>query len=150
MAGWPTARPSGRAFAAAEGRYRAARAFVYAAWDDLCESFARGRAGTLAQIALIRLAMRHIHDVISENATFAHRVSRGISLRASTLQRCYRDVHGGTQHILLSDEIAQDCGRVLLGAAPADAAWKVLGAPGALTPPDHGATARKTYRGSEA
>ena len=116
-----------QAFAAAEGRYRAARAFVYAAWDDLCESFAQGRAGTLEQIALVRLAMRHIHDVISENATFAHRVSRGISLRASTLQRCYRDVHGGTQHILLSDEIAQDCGRVLLGAAPEGAAWNVLG-----------------------
>ncbi len=116
-----------QAFAEAEGKYRAARAFVYAAWDDLCESFAQGRAGSVEQIALIRLAMRHIHNVISENATFAHRVSRGISLRASTLQRCYRDVHGGTQHLLLADEITQDCGTVLLGAAPEGAGWNVLG-----------------------
>ncbi len=124
MADSPTFKQS---YAEAEGKYRAARAFVYAAWDDLCESYAQGRAGTVEQIALIRLAMRHIHNVISENATFAHRASRGISLRASTLQRCYRDVHGGTQHLLLADEITQDCGKVLLGAAADGAAWNVLG-----------------------
>ena len=50
--------------------------------------------------------------MISENATFAHIASRGVSLRPSMLQRCYRDIHGGTQHILLADEIVQECGRV--------------------------------------
>lgn len=116
-----------QSFAEAEGKYRAARAFVYAAWDDLSESFAQGHGGTLEQLALIRLAMRHIHNVLSENATFAHRVARGLSLRPSMLQRCYRDVHGGTQHILLADQIAQDCGKVLLGEAEEGAEWSVLG-----------------------
>ena len=116
-----------QAFAEAEAKYRAARAFVYAAWDDLSESFAQGRDGTVEQLALIRLAMRHIHNVLSENATFAHRASRGVSLRPSILQRCYRDVHGGTQHILLADQIAQECGKVLLGEAEEGAAWNVLG-----------------------
>ena len=114
-------------YAEAEARYRAARALVYRAWEDLSETFARNRQGSLEQIALIRLAMRHIHDVISDLSTFAHRASRGVSLRRSDLQRCYRDIHGGTQHILLADEIAQACGKVLMGAAGEDARWNVLG-----------------------
>jgi hypothetical protein len=73
------------------------------------------------------MAMRHLHDVISEIATFAHRAARGLSLRPSVLQRCYRDIHSGTQHIFLADEILQDCGRVLLGGASKEAEWMILG-----------------------
>ena len=57
----------------------------------------------------------------------AHRTSRGVSLRPSVLQRCYRDIHSGTQHILSSDEIAQDCGKVLLGVTSEKAEWNLLG-----------------------
>ena len=116
-----------QSFADAEAKYRSARAFVYSAWDDLCESYAKGERGSNEQIALIRLAMRHIHNVISEVATLAHRVSRGVSLRPSMLQRCYRDTHTGTQHILLADEILQACGKVLLGVTDQSARWNVLG-----------------------
>ena len=116
-----------QSFAEAEAKYRAARAFVYDAWGDLCESFTRGDAASNEQLALIRLAMRHLHDTISEVSTFAHRATRGASLRRSVLQRCYRDIHSGTQHILLADEIAQDCGQVLLGMAGDNAEWNVLG-----------------------
>lgn len=119
-----------QSFADAEAKYRAARAFVYEAWTDMSESFARGENATVEQLALIRLAMRHLHDVISEISTFAHRVSRGVSLRPSALQRCYRDVHAGTQHILLADEIMQDCGKALLGVAGEGAEWNVLGLSG--------------------
>ena len=115
-----------QSFADAEGKYRSARAFVYSAWDDLCESYAKGKRASVEQIALIRLAMRHLHNVISEIATMAHRTSRGVSLRPSLLQRCYRDTHSGTQHILLADEILQDCGKVLLGVTDENAEWKVL------------------------
>ena len=121
-------RPSiQQAFADAEAKYRSARALIYNAWDDMAETHARGERETLEQVALIRLAMRHIHDVISEITTFAHRATRGASLRKSVLQRCYRDTHSGTQHILLADEILQACGKVLLGAASDNAAWNVLG-----------------------
>ena len=116
-----------QSFAEAEAKYRAARAFVYDAWGDMCDSFARGEPASSEQIALIRLAMRHLHDTISEVSTFAHRATRGASLRQSVLQRCYRDTHSGTQHILLADEITQDCGQVLLGMAGEDAEWNVLG-----------------------
>jgi alkylation response protein AidB-like acyl-CoA dehydrogenase len=118
------------AFAEAEGKYRAARALVYAAWDALSERFATGSKPTLEEIAMIRVAMRHLHDVISDVSTFAHRAARGASLRPSQLQRCYRDIHAGTQHLLLADEIMQECGKVLVGAAGPDARWTMFGVKG--------------------
>jgi alkylation response protein AidB-like acyl-CoA dehydrogenase len=120
------------AFAQAEARYRGARALVYEAWNSLDDSYARGEQASIEQLALIRLAMRHIHDTISEVSTFAHRAMRGVSLRPSVLQRCYRDIHSGTQHLLLADQITQECGKVLLGTAGQDAQWGLLGlhAPG--------------------
>jgi len=116
-----------QSYAEAEAKFRAAHAFVYQAWEDLDETYARRRHASVEQITLTRMAMRHLHDVISEIATFAHRASRGISLRPSILQRCYRDIHSGTQHIFLADEIVQECGRVLLGGAADDAEWMILG-----------------------
>ena len=119
-----------QSFADAEAKYRAARAFVYSAWDALSERVAKGEKPNLEEIALIRLAMRHLHNVISDLSTFAHRAARGASLRPSQLQRCYRDIHAGTQHILLADEIMQECGKVLLGATGADARWTMFGVKG--------------------
>jgi alkylation response protein AidB-like acyl-CoA dehydrogenase len=114
-------------FAQAESKYRAARALCYEVWTDLSYSLLRGERATLEQIALIRMAMRHIHDVLSETSTFAHRAGGGVALRPSVLQRCYRDVHAGTQHLLLSDQIFQECGRVMLGMTGAKAHWTILG-----------------------
>jgi alkylation response protein AidB-like acyl-CoA dehydrogenase len=119
-----------QSFADAEAKYRAARALVYSAWDALSERVAKGEKPNLEEIALIRLAMRHLHNVISDLSTFAHRAARGASLRPSQLQRCYRDIHAGTQHILLADEIMQECGKVLLGATGADARWTMFGVKG--------------------
>jgi alkylation response protein AidB-like acyl-CoA dehydrogenase len=119
-----------QSFADHEAKYRAARALVYSSWDALSERLARGEAPNLEEIAMIRLAMRHLHNVISDLSTFAHRAARGASLRPSQLQRAYRDIHGGTQHILLADEIVQECGKVLLGAAGDNARWTMFGVKG--------------------
>jgi len=119
-----------QSFADAEAKYRSARAFVYAAWDALSERFARGERPNLEEIAQIRLAMRHLHNVISEISTFAHKAARGASLRPGPLQRCYRDIHAGTQHLLLADEIVQECGKVLLGATGPNARWTMFGVKG--------------------
>jgi alkylation response protein AidB-like acyl-CoA dehydrogenase len=114
-------------FARAEATLRAARAFCYSAWDDVCESLAKEEPASLDQVALIRLAMRHVHEVVSDVCTFAHKAGGGVALRPSPLQRCYRDIHAGTQHILLSDQIMQDAAKVLMGMAPKDARWSILG-----------------------
>lgn len=117
-------------FARAEARFRSARAFAYQAWTSMAETFDAGRDASIEQIADVKLAMRHVHDVISDVGTFAHRAARGASLHNGTMQRFYRDIHSGTQHILMADEIVQECGRVYLGAVKADAKWGVFGVDG--------------------
>jgi alkylation response protein AidB-like acyl-CoA dehydrogenase len=127
LADSPTFRKS---FAVAEAKFRAARAFVYEGWNGLAATAAAGGAPSAEQIALVRLAMRHIHDVLSEITTFAHRASRGVSLRNTRLQRCYRDAHSGTQHLLLADEIELECARVLLGLTGPAAQWTMFAVKG--------------------
>jgi indole-3-acetate monooxygenase len=117
-------------YAEAEAKFRAARALVYESWNGIADSSARGAGPSLEQIALIRLAMRHLHDVLSEVTTFAHRYSRGVSLRAGRLQRAYRDAHAGTQHLLLADEIEQECARVLMGHVKPGARWTMFAVKG--------------------
>jgi indole-3-acetate monooxygenase len=119
-----------KTYAQAEAKFRSARAFVYESWNSLSDTLAAGDPAGLQQIALIRLAMRHIHDTISEVSTFAHKASRGVSLRNSRLQTAYRDIHSGTQHLLLADEIETECGRALLGRTGPDATWAMFGVKG--------------------
>jgi alkylation response protein AidB-like acyl-CoA dehydrogenase len=119
-----------KTYAEAEAKYRSARAFVYESWNSLADTLAAGEPAGVQQIALIRLAMRHIHDTISEVATFAHKASRGVSLRNGRLQTAYRDAHSGTQHLLLADEIQTECGRALLGRTGPGATWTMFGVKG--------------------
>jgi hypothetical protein len=113
-------------FAEAEARYRSARAFAYDSWQSIADSVAAGEQATVQQITLIKLALRHTHDVASDVATFCHRAARGASLHDGVLQRCYRDIHAATQHVLLADDVVQECGRVLLGGAGPGAKWNVF------------------------
>jgi len=114
-------------YARNEAMYRSVRAFCYSVWDDLSDTLGRDEPASLEQIALIRLAMRYLHEVVSDVCTFAYKAGAGVSLRGGAFQRCYRDIHAGTQHILLSDQIVQDCGKVLMGAASENATWTILG-----------------------
>jgi alkylation response protein AidB-like acyl-CoA dehydrogenase len=115
-----------KSYAEAEAKWRSARAFVYESWNGVQDAVAKDGTAGLKDIALVRLAMRHLHDVLSEVATFAHKTSRGVSLRQSRLQTAYRDAHSGTQHILLADEIQTECARALLNRTASDATWMMF------------------------
>lgn len=114
-------------FAQAEARFRAARALVLQTWKSASDTLVADEPISQEQMTMIKLALRHIHDVISETATFAHRAARGASLHDTVMQRCYRDIHSGTQHILMADQIVEECGRGLMGVADPDAPWTVFG-----------------------
>ena len=51
------------------------------------------------------------------------------TLRNTTMQRCYRDIHSATQHILLADQIVEEAGRALLGLTAPNAQWTYLESP---------------------
>ncbi|MGY3440838.1 MULTISPECIES: acyl-CoA dehydrogenase family protein [unclassified Bradyrhizobium] len=117
-------------FAQVEARFRAARALVHETWREVSDACARGETPTLDQMTMIKLSLRHIHDVISDTATFAHRAARGASLHNTPMQRFYRDIHSGTQHILMADQIVEECGRALLGLPAPGSHWTVFGVAG--------------------
>jgi len=117
-------------FAQAEARFRAARALVYETWRGVSETCGLGEPPSLEQMTMIKLSLRHIHDVISDVSTFAHRAARGASLHNTIMQRCYRDIHSGTQHILMADQIVEECGRALMGLPGPGAKWTVFGVAG--------------------
>jgi len=110
-------------YADAEAKYRSARAFIYEVWRDIDATLLGGGSVPFHQLTLARMAMRHIHDVGSEITLFAYRAAGGAALRAGPLQRVFRDMHSATQHMLVADQIYQECGRVMLGQVGPTAQW---------------------------
>ncbi|HEY1309058.1 MAG TPA: acyl-CoA dehydrogenase family protein [Vicinamibacterales bacterium] len=104
-------------FARIEGTYRAARALVYEAWNDAKSSLDRGDRLSVRQHTLIRLAMAHVTWSAHEAALFAYKSAGTIALRSGTLQRLFRDMHAGTQHVVASPPVFQALGRELAGLA---------------------------------
>jgi len=117
-------------FAQAEAKFRAAQALVHETWKDVSATCDGGETPSLDQMTMIKLSLRHVHDALSETSTFAHRAARGASLRDTPMQRFYRDIHSGTQHILMADQIFEECGRALLGLPDPNSQWTVFGVTG--------------------
>jgi len=113
-------------FANAEAKYRAARAFAHEAWKSIEESMARGEPFSTRQLTLIRLALNHATWTVADVCLFAYREAGGTSLRDSAIQRYFRDMYAGTQHITSSVPVLRQCGRDLAGLAQGQV-WAFLG-----------------------
>lgn len=108
----------------AEARVLSARALIYKTWEDV-----QAKADTLEplstrDITLIRLALNNMTYAAADVGEFAYRIAGGEPLRQGTMQRIYRDIHSGSQHITSSAAIMQSCGRELAGIAP-DEVWQL-------------------------
>jgi alkylation response protein AidB-like acyl-CoA dehydrogenase len=112
-------------FAKAEGAFRAARALVYETWKDVRETLDRGEPLSVRQHTLIRLALTHATWAVHDVAMFVYLTAGTTALRSGTLQRLFRDVHAGTQHVTSSPPVIQACGRELAGLADGKA-WLFL------------------------
>lgn len=104
-------------YARAEGKYRAARAYVYETWADVQHSLHQGQALSVRQHTLMRNALAHITWTCHEVAQFVYTAAGTLSLRAGTIQRLFRDMHAGTQHITSAPPIIRNTGRELGGLA---------------------------------
>lgn len=105
-------------YAAAEGNFLAARALVYETWRGITGTIERGEPLSTRQRTMIFLSLNRVTWIGQEVAMFAYLASGGIGLRASTLQRCFRDMHAGTQHFLVAPPILRHCARELVGLSP--------------------------------
>jgi alkylation response protein AidB-like acyl-CoA dehydrogenase len=104
-------------YARAEGKYRAARALVYDTWSGVRETLERGEPLSVRQHTMMRLAMAHITWTCHEVAQFAYTSAGTIAMRAGTIQRLFRDMHAGTQHITSAPPALRAAGRELAGLA---------------------------------
>ena len=105
-------------YAKAEGTYRAARALIYETWRDVQATMDRGEMLDTRQHTMIRLALAHATWACHEIAEFVYTVSGTVALRAGTIQRLFRDMHAGTQHITSAPPVIRNAGRELAGLAP--------------------------------
>jgi alkylation response protein AidB-like acyl-CoA dehydrogenase len=110
-------RPSvQRQVAEAESLLRSARAYVFEAIDAAWRVAERGEpvAGTVRLD--LRLAATHATRQSAAAVDLAYRAGGATSVfESSPLQRCFRDVHVATQHIMVTDPTLELFGQVLLG-----------------------------------
>ncbi len=104
-------------FARAEAKYRAARALVLETWQDIQATLDRRELLSTRQKTLARLALNNVTWAVSDVCMFAYIAGGGLTLRESTIQRFFRDMHAGTQHFTSAARPLADCGRDLLGIA---------------------------------
>jgi alkylation response protein AidB-like acyl-CoA dehydrogenase len=112
-------------FAKAEGTYRAARALVYETWNDVQETLKQGTELSTRQQTLIRLAMSHVTWASHEVVSWVYQSSGTNALRNSTIQRLFRDMHAGTQHLVASPPVKGAIGRELAGL-PENGHWQFV------------------------
>ena len=104
-------------YANAEAVYRSARALVYETWNDVKETLDRGDRLSVRQHSLIRLALAHSTWSAHHAAAFAYKSAGTMALRAGTMQRLFRDMHAGTQHVTSAPPAYGAIGRELAGLA---------------------------------
>jgi len=112
-------------YAAAEGTYRAARAFVYETWRDVRATLERREPLSVRQNTLIRLGIAHVTWAAHEVAAFVYKSAGTTGLRAGTIQRLFRDMNAGTQHVVASPPVYRALGRELAGLAEGQK-WRFL------------------------
>lgn len=104
-------------FATAELRLRSAQALLYGVWEEIEAVLAGGERMSVRLETLNRAALCNATEALDEIAGFVYRSAGSEALRPGIIQRLYRDVHGGTQHISSSPIILQSAGRQLAGLA---------------------------------
>jgi alkylation response protein AidB-like acyl-CoA dehydrogenase len=104
-------------YAKAEATYRSARALVHETWMGVSDALAAGRPPTTRQQTLMRLGMANVTWSCHEVADFVYKTAGTVALRAGTLQRLFRDMHAGTQHITSAPLVFRGAGRELAGLA---------------------------------
>jgi indole-3-acetate monooxygenase len=91
-------------FAMHDAAMRAARAYVYDSFGDAEATVLAGDDCTLVQQQRLRQATTYATRVAADAARFAYTWAGTDALRnPSVLQRCFRDIHAGTQHIYVDN-----------------------------------------------
>jgi len=104
-------------YAKAEMTYRSARALVYETWGEVNDALRRDQRLSVRHHTLIRLALANVTWSAQEVAAFVYKTAGTVALRAGVLQRLFRDMNAGTQHITSAPGVIRAAGIELAGIA---------------------------------
>jgi alkylation response protein AidB-like acyl-CoA dehydrogenase len=97
-----------------EGRFRAGRAWVREACTAAEAEAARDGSVSTLTANLVREACRHVNQQGADIARQAYLLTGTRALRDGPIQRCFRDLHAGSQHFFASPAAAIDLATALL------------------------------------
>ncbi|MUL44313.1 acyl-CoA dehydrogenase [Streptomonospora sp. PA3] len=112
-------------YAGAEARLRAARAWAMETWAGNEATLDRGDLLSTEQETLTRLMLNHTTWSVHAVGQTVQKWAATALIRRGPLQRFFRDLNTGTQHITSGPVVLQSCGKWLAGMAP-DARWVFL------------------------
>jgi alkylation response protein AidB-like acyl-CoA dehydrogenase len=102
--------------AEAEAAERSARSYLLTTVEETYEEASRRGDITVRQRALLRLAACHTVTACKRAVDLMYDAGGGTSIyRTSPLQRCFRDVHAASQHLMVSSSTMELAGKVLAG-----------------------------------
>jgi alkylation response protein AidB-like acyl-CoA dehydrogenase len=112
-------------YAQAESRLRAARAWAMEVWEGNEATLDRGELLDTEQETLTRLMLNNTTWSVHAVGQAVYKWAATAALRRGDLQRFFRDLHAGTQHVTSGPVVLQNCGKWLAGLAPG-ARWVFL------------------------
>lgn len=101
-------------FAHHDAALLSARAFVYESFTSVQDTLFAGDDPTPVQRVRLRQATTHVTHVAEAAVRFAYTTAGTDALRPGALQRCFRDIHAATQHLVVDDGTFVDTTAVLL------------------------------------
>lgn len=99
----------------AEGKHRAARALFYETWNEIEETLNRGDDLSKDQQTGYRLTLAHTTWSCVDIASWAFDAAATVAIYPSVMQRHFRDMKTGAQHITSAPFVRQNAGRMLAG-----------------------------------
>lgn len=105
-----------RAIAQAASELASGRAFLFEAVADMWETVSASASVAPAQRARVRMAASQAVTCAARAVDAAYYLGGSSSIRdSSALQRCFRDVHAITQHLIVGQGNYDLAGRIMLG-----------------------------------
>ena len=93
----------------------AARAFVFESFATVQDVLDAGDDPTPLQRQRLRQSTTYATRVATDAVRFAYTAAGTDALRPGVLQRCFRDLHASTQHLVVDNNTLTETTRVLLG-----------------------------------
>jgi alkylation response protein AidB-like acyl-CoA dehydrogenase len=93
----------------------AARAFVYESFATVQDTLEAGDDPTPVQRQRLRQSTTYATRVATDAVRFAYTAAGTDALRPGVLQRCFRDLHAATQHLVVDNNTLTETTRILLG-----------------------------------